>query len=104
MGSNKRYADLFDRLMDGRILEALMREMEPQSLTRAELDLEHEALTRPPLARPVRAWIRYGETPVQVDALATAWTESAVAVRWKTPNGEHRAWVWSSAVRPASPS
>lgn len=100
MGSNRRYADAVDRRMDQRILERIVAENEPDTLQPSELELETEPLTRSPTARPVRACVRYAGTAVWVDALATAWTEHAVAIKWRTPSGgEHRAWVWASAVR-----
>jgi hypothetical protein len=77
-----------------------MGEGKPASLSPLELELGKEPLTRTPTARPVKVWVRYGDEPVLVDAEAVAWTEHAVAVRWATPEGEHRAWVWASAVRP----
>jgi hypothetical protein len=86
--------------MGERAAESIMRGAEPVTLTPTELELEREPLTRTPIARPVRAWVRYGAVPLLVDAEAVAWTEHAVAIRWKSPDGEHRAWVWASAIRP----
>lgn len=86
--------------MDARIAESTMRGKKPDTLTPAEIDLDKEPLTRTPVARPVKAWVRYEGVPLLVDAEAVAWTEHAVAIRWRAPDGQHRAWVWSSAVRP----
>jgi hypothetical protein len=100
MGSNRRYAESFDRLSKKREAAAAMRDHEPMSLTSEELELHSEPLTRTPTPRPARAWVRYGTTSVQVDAEVVAWTDHAVAIRWKTPDGRHdKAWVWASAVR-----
>lgn len=88
--------------MDARIAESTMRGKKPETLTPTELQLEKEPLTRTPVARPVRAWVRYGEVPLLVDAEAVAWTDHAVAIRWMGPDGEQRAWVWTSAVRARS--
>jgi hypothetical protein len=99
MGTSKRYADHFDRLMDNRVAAGLMAEHSPASLSNIELELDTEPLTRAPVPRPVTAWVRYGPTALKVDAVAVAWTEFAVAIKWPTPAGEHRAWVWGSAVR-----
>jgi hypothetical protein len=86
--------------MDQRVSDSVMREGEPDSLSDAELQLDREPLTRTPAPRPVRAWVRYGEVPLMVEAVAVAWTEYAVAIKWPAPGGgEHRAWVWASAVR-----
>jgi hypothetical protein len=100
VGTNRRYAESLDRRVEQREAERAMREHEPSSLHRVELDLEHEPLTRAPDPVAVEAWVRYGPTAVNVRGVATAWTARAVAVKWPTPDGgEHRAWVWASAVR-----
>jgi hypothetical protein len=103
VGTNRRYAEQIDRRMDERISQ---REAEwamvgePETLFEQELELDTETLLRPDRAIAVRAWVRYGGTPVSVSAEAVAWTSRAVAVRWKTPGGDvHRAWVWASAIR-----
>lgn len=101
MGTNKRYADRVDRQMNARVVEMAMRDHHPASLTNEELELDVEPLTRTPKPRRARAWVRYNTTPVLLDVEVVAWTEHAVAVRWRTPAGrEDKAWVWSSAVRP----
>jgi len=95
MGQTRGTAASVDRGID----RMMMRDHAPQSLTPAELDLEHEPVTRPPRALPCTAWVRYGAEAIRVDGLATAWTARAVAVKWKTPDDvEHRAWLWASAV------
>jgi hypothetical protein len=102
MTTSKRYAVAVDRQMDARILQRVMQENAPHTLTRDELELDREPLTRTPVARPCRAWVRYADTAALIDAEAVEWTEHAVHVRWITPAGDkHHAWVWSSAVRPA---
>lgn len=98
MGTNKRYADHYDRLMSDRIAEVVARGAQPDTLTDAELDLENEPLTRTPKARPVKVWVRYGSAPLLVDAELVAWTSRAAAVRWKVGDAQHKAWVWGSAV------
>jgi len=75
-----------------------MRDGEPTSLSSQELELAVYPLTRSPVPVPVRAWVRYGVVPLKVDADAIAWTSKAVAVVWAAPAGQHRAWVWASAV------
>ena len=100
LGTSKRYADHYDRMMDTRIAQTVMRRRQPETLTSEQLDLEREPLTRAPAPRPVKAWVRYGGDVLRVDAEAVAWTDYAVAVRWPGPDGgEHRAWVWAGAVR-----
>lgn len=100
MGSNRRYSEQLDRKMDQRIAESIMRDQEPASLSDTELALDVEDLTKATKPRPVRAWVRYGDVPLEVDGWAVAWTRRAVAVRWESPSGEHRAWVWDGAVQP----
>lgn len=92
MGTSKRHAAHYDQRMDDKILEGVMAEQKPTSLTPDELELDRHPLTRTPKPESVRAWVRYGNAAVKVDA------------RWDTPGGEHRAWLWSSAVEPKIPS
>jgi hypothetical protein len=98
LGTSKRYAAHYDKRMDEKILERVMAEQQPTSLTNRELELDIQPLTRTPVPEPVLAWVRYGDTAIKVDAQLVAWTPRAVAVRWDTPGGEHKAWLWSSAV------
>ena len=101
MGSNRRYPDAADRHRRERERDTAMASIAPLSLTDAELDLKVQPLTKTPIPQPVRAWVRYGDTALQVDGRVVAWTPRAVAVEWKTPAGDiHRAWLWSSAVEP----
>ncbi|MCU1416799.1 MAG: hypothetical protein JWP32_973 [Schumannella sp.] len=99
MGTNKRYSDSIDRRMNARIAEREAEGLEPFTLTPAELELATQPLTKTPVPKPVRAWVRFGPHALQVDAEAVAWTERAVALRWTMPSGaQHKAWVWASAV------
>jgi hypothetical protein len=98
LGTSKRYAVSVDRRMGERVNDSIMRCTQPESLSNAELDFRTEPLTRRPIPRPVKAWVRYGKVSIQVDAVVTAWTTRAVAIKWESPDGEHRAWVWSNAV------
>jgi len=99
VGTNRRYADRIDAAMAQRVDEVVMRDGRPANLKTVELELDKYALTIPPRPMPVLAWVRYGEVPLRVEAEAVRWTEKVVAIIWKTPDGgEHRAWVWASAV------
>ena len=101
LGTNKRYSDSIDRRMNSRIAEREVEGLKPFTLTPDELELATEPLTRTPVPKPVRAWIRFGSHAIKVDAEAVAWTNRAVAIRWTMPSGaQHRAWVWASAVEP----
>lgn len=96
MGQTRNTAASVDRGID----RMMMRDHPPQTLTPAELDLEHEPLTRPPQPIPCTAWVRYGNDAMRIEGTITAWTARAVAVKWTTPDdAEHRAWLWSSAVQ-----
>ena len=99
MGTNKRYAEHFDRLGMQRMYDRAMVEGKPQSLSSAEIDLEREPVTFPPRPIPVTAWVRYPAMPVRARAWVIKWTERATALAWSTPDaGVHGAWVWSNAV------
>jgi hypothetical protein len=93
MGSNRRYgSDVTDQAIN----EAVTRPR-PISLTPAEIG--QLDVSEPPKPEPVKAWVRYPETPVQVEARAIAWTERAVKVEWTMRDGSvQQAWVWRSAV------
>jgi hypothetical protein len=93
MGSNKRYGS---DITDAAINEAVIRPR-PISLTPAEIgELD---VVEPPQPEPVKAWVRYPETPIQVEARAVAWTRRAVKVERTMRGGAlHQAWVWRSAV------
>lgn len=87
--------------MNARISEREAEGHAPLSLTPEELELATEPLTKTPVPRPVRAWVRFGPVAMKVDAEAVAWTGRAVAIRWTMPSGaRHKAWVWASAVEP----
>ena len=98
MGTNRRYADRIDAAMTQRVDDLVMRDTRPANLKTVELELDKYSVTIPPRPVPVLAWVRYGEVPMRVEAEAVRWTERVVAIVWKVPGGEHRAWVWASAV------
>lgn len=99
MGTNRRYAHAVDARMDERILEGIARDGVLQSLTSLELRLDEVPLTIDPRPRrKVRAWVRFGDTPVRVDAIAARWTPDAVGIQFTVNGREHRCWVWMGAV------
>jgi hypothetical protein len=60
---------LRDRRMDARIVESTMRGGQPDTLTSAEItSARNGSLARTPVARTVRAWVRYGGVPLLIDA------------------------------------
>lgn len=98
MGTNRRDADSIDARMNERILERITRDGPLQTLTAVELQLDKLAVTTDPKPERVRAWVRFGSTPVVVDAEACMWTENAVAIRFRAADKEFRCWVWRGAI------
>jgi hypothetical protein len=87
--------------VDDEILRTIARDLQPDSLTSSELDLDHHPVTRPARAEPVTAWVRYAGQAVLVDAELVGWTSTAAAIRWVVPRrGVARCWVWRGAVSP----
>jgi len=103
MGTSRRYAAHYDQLMDARIIERVAATAGPlQSLSREELELDVRPVTKDPQPKRAKAWIRFGGTPLLVDATVTSWTSTAAAVQFVIAEKEYRAWVWASAVREPS--
>lgn len=98
MGSNRRYAKQIDQNMNDRVVDFVARGTLPDTLNDDELALDREPLTRIPIPRQVKAWVRYDAVSLLVDAELVAWTPRAAAIRWKVGDSQHRAWVWVSAV------
>jgi hypothetical protein len=98
MGTNRRYAHRVDAMMDERILQRISADGPLQSLSDAELELDKLAITVTPTPERVRAWVRFGTTPVQVEAEAMRWTSRAIGIRFHVMGQEQRCWVWASAV------
>ncbi|HAS31101.1 MAG TPA: hypothetical protein DEA59_10185 [Microbacterium sp.] len=99
MGSNRRYSIQLDRLADDRILETIAAKGALQSLTASEIGLGRVPLTIDPQpTRRVKAWVRFGDTPVKVDAVAVRWTSRAVGIEFDVKGVRHRCWVWEGAV------
>ena len=77
----------------------VMRDYEPVSLAKQELELDTEPLTRMPVPIAVQAWLHYRTIVIRVEAELVVWTPRACAIRRKSPASvEHRAWVWANAV------
>jgi hypothetical protein len=99
VGTNRRYAATIDRRMDENVLKMLARDGQLQTLTSMELRLDEVPLTVDPRPRrKVKAWVRFGSTPVRVDAIAARWTPDAVGIVFRVDDVEHRCWVWMGAV------
>ncbi|MEI2268125.1 hypothetical protein OHB93_02250 [Microbacterium sp. No. 7] len=98
MGTSKRYAHVVDARMDERILRQIAESGPLQNLTAEELELDRMALAVDPFPKPVRARVRFGNTPVQVNAVAVRWTTQAVGVEFTIGGKTYRCWVWRGAV------
>jgi len=60
MGTNRRYADRVDRMMDARILQRTAEGGKLQTLSKQELQLASTPCTTDPDPKPVTAWVRFG--------------------------------------------
>lgn len=99
MGTNRRYADAVDARISARVLQSVSRSGPLKTLTPLELRLDQAPLTVDPRPRRrVKAWVRFGSTPIQVDAVAARWTPDAVGITFTIEGKQHRCWVWSGAV------
>lgn len=99
MGTSRRYADTVDRRSDEKYIESLAKKAPLQTLTRLELGLDHEPVTRSPKPETVVVWVRFGAEPFRVKfAEAVMWTSSAIAIRFTACETEYRCWVWANAV------
>lgn len=84
--------------MDERILQRTAQSGPLQTLSTEELALDRLALTIDPIPKPVKAWVRFGSTPILVDAEACRWTTKAVGIRFRVQGKEYRCWVWVNAL------
>lgn len=98
MGGQTRYDRDLDRRIERSVNEAVIRPM-PRSLSDAELDLEHNRITKAEEPIPVRAWVTYEAATIRPECEAIAWTPRAVQLRVRMASGAtHIVWVWASAV------
>lgn len=72
-----------------------------QSLTDRELAVREQPMTIYPhaLQRRVRAWVRFGEEPIRVDAKLVRSTPLAAGIEFRGEDQTFRCWVWGSAVQ-----
>jgi len=103
LGTNRRYAHVIDAQMDARILERVAADGALQSLTMEELELDRLPLTVDPDPQPVRAWVRFGNSAVRVEARAERWTPRAIGIGFHVGEARMRTWVWASAVERGHP-
>lgn len=102
MGTNKRYADHYDRRMDDRILQRIAAENPLQTLTDSELRTDALPVTRDPQPKPCKAWVRFGPHAVRVDAVVAIWNDVACGIEFAVGDKRMRCWVWANAVEPAA--
>lgn len=101
MGSNRRYPDHGNRLMEQRELRTAAQKGDLHSLTPAQLDLDHTPVTvAPPKARIMgTAWLRFGTIDVPAEVRIDRWTDRAIGVTFEIDGRPMRCWVWQGAVR-----
>lgn len=105
MGTNKRYAEYYDRQMDARILQRIAADFPLQSLTERELQAASLPVTRDPQPKPCKAWVRFGPHAMLVDGVVVVWNDLACGIEFTIGERhlrcwEHRCWVWANAVTP----
>ena len=98
IGSNKRYGEHYDRLMDDRILQRLAADHPLQSLTPQERQETVLPVTRDPQPKKCKAWVRFGPHATQVEAVVVVWNDVACGVQFQVGQKELRCWVWANAV------
>lgn len=94
MGTSNRYAHAVDAQMSERILERAAASGRLQTLGREELQLDVHPCTTDPRPKPVKAWVRFGDSAFQVAAEACMWRTKAVAIRFTVAGRDYRSWVW----------
>lgn len=102
MGTNKRYAEYYDRQMDARILQRIAAEFPLQSLTDRELQAGWLPVTRDPQPKPCKAWVRFGPHAMLVDGVVVVWNDLACGIEFTIGDRRLRCWVWANAVTSAT--
>lgn len=101
IGTNRRHAAHFDRLMDARILQRLAAENPLQSLTANERQESILPVTRDPQPKACTAWVRFGPHATQIDGVVVVWNDVACGIEFTVGEKQLRCWVWANAVTPA---
>jgi len=104
VGTNKRYADYYDRKMNERI-EQSANPAVIVALTEEQLDKRNATLRRSEPPIPVRVWLQFSDqTAVEVNnALAVAYTSKCVFVEGEHNKEKFGCWVWANAVTRITP-
>lgn len=103
MGTNKRYAEYYDRQMDARILQRIAADFPLQTLTDRELQAPSLPVTRDPQPKPCKAWVRFGPHAMLVDGVVAVWNDLACGIEFTIADRPMRCWVWANAVTPIEP-
>ena len=102
MGTNKRYAEYYDRQMDARILQRIAADFPLQTLTDRELQANSLPVTRDPQPKPCKAWVRFGPHAMLVDGVVVVWNDLACGIEFTIGDRQLRCWVWANAVTSAT--
>lgn len=84
--------------MDERILQRIAEQFPLQSLTENERQADTLPITRDPLPKSCRAWVRFGPHAMQVEGKVVVWNDVACGVAFFVLEKEFRCWVWANAV------
>lgn len=87
-------------MMDDRVLHGVAAEHPLQSLTPAERQDGTLPVTRDPLPKPCKAWVRFGPHAMRVDAVVVVWNDVACGILFSVGDREMRCWVWANAIVP----
>jgi len=98
MGSSKRLAPLYDMYAAEKQVATAAKSGPLQSLSPAELQLNVQPVTIYPRPARVRAWVRFGPTPVRVDGRLVRSTADAAGIEFTAEGETYRCWVWGNAV------
>ncbi|WP_449407982.1 hypothetical protein [Microbacterium maritypicum] len=102
MGTSKRLAWHYDRLMEETIIERFIATAGPlQTLTPDELELATAPVTIYPVPPKVRVWVRFGPESTRVDARLLRSTDKAAGIEFTVKGRAYRCWVWGNAVTEA---
>lgn len=102
VGTNRRYADHYDKLHAQRAAEAASRER-PIALTWPQVISKGDKiswLTSSEEQPFVKAWINFPSIAVEVEAFVTGWSPCAVEIDFwhKESFTQYKIWVWANAV------
>lgn len=99
MGTSKRLAPYYDMQAQHQSILSAAKSGPLQSLSDRELALREQPVTIYPRPyRVVSAWVRFGPTPIRVDAKLARSTPTAAGIEFRAGDQTFRCWVWGNAV------